>query len=100
MSNWQPKNLTGDPDVEEQIRQYYIKKKNKEEQNKVVFVEGIATESRKRVQFTIDNSYMYEIPEEEKRLYNRNMKKAYEKFYKADKIRRKQEEMQQQKYLN
>lgn len=62
MSNQQPKDLTGNPDIEEQIRQYYVKKKAKEEQNKIIFIEGIATEPRKRVEFTIDNSNMFEIP--------------------------------------
>lgn len=100
MSNWQPKDLTGNPDVEEQIRQYYVKKKAEEEQNKVVFVKGVATEPRKRVEFTIDNSDMFEIPQEEKNLYNRNMEKAYKRFYRADKIRRKHEKMEQQTYSN
>lgn len=37
MSNWQPPDLTGDPEIEEQIRQYYIKKKYRNQG--VVFVE-------------------------------------------------------------
>lgn len=95
---YQIQDLTGNPMVEEQIRQYYIKKKAREEQNKVVFTEGVATRPRERVEFTIDNSYMYDITADEKELYNRNMNKAWEKHYKADKVRRKYEELQKQEY--
>lgn len=86
--------LTGNPKVEEQIRQYYIKKKAKEERNRVVFTEGVANREPERVEFTIDNSYLYNITAEERELYNRNYHKACEKHLKADKIRRKYEERQ------
>ena len=90
--------LTGNPLVEEQIRQYYIKKKFKEEQNQIVFTEGVANRPRERVDFTIDNTYMYDITAEERQLYNRNNQKAWEKHYKADKVRKKYEEIQKETY--
>lgn len=98
MTNWQPVDLTGDPAVEEQIRQYYIRKKAKEDRLKVVFREGVATEPRQRVEFTIDNSYMHEVSKEELDIHNRNNSKAWERYYKGDKIRRRYEDRQREEY--
>lgn len=83
--------LTGDPIVEEQIRQYYVMKKGKEERLKVEFVEGVETRERERAKFTIDNSYVLEVPQEEMELYNRNNSKAWSRHEKADKTRRRLE---------
>lgn len=86
--------LTGDPIVEEQIRQYYVKKKL----NQVAFSEGVANRERERVQFNIDNSYLHKISADELELYNRNYLKACNKHYKADKIRKQYEERQREEY--
>lgn len=83
--------LTGDPATEEAIRQYYVKKKLKEDLLKVVFVEGVETRERERAKFTIDNSYVLEIPTEEMELYGRNQSKAWNRHDKADKTRRRLE---------
>lgn len=99
MSNWQPIDSTGDPAVEEQIRQYYLKKKYKENFNKVVFAEGIATEERRRVEFSIDNSYLHKVSDEDKELYNRANSTAWDKYYKGDKTRRRYEEQQREDYI-
>ena len=69
----QIRDLTGNPEVEEAIRKYYINKKMKE----VAFVEGVVNKQRERVDFTIDNWYQ-----------------------KSDKIRRKYEEQQAEEYSN
>lgn len=98
MSNWQPANLQGNPEVEEQIRQYYIRKKQQEQQKKIVFVEDRFGNRKRNQNFTIDNSYMHKIPKDELELYNRNNLKAQERYYKADKIRRRYEEEQKQEY--
>lgn len=100
MSNWQPANLQGNPEVEEQIRQYYIRKKQQEQQKKIVFVEDRFGNRKRNQDFTIDNSDMHRISQEEKELYNRNNYKAQERYYKADKIRRRYEEEQKQEYAN
>lgn len=96
MSSWQPPDLTGDPKVEEQIRQYYNKKKYKNQD--VVFVEGVATEERKRVEFTIDNSHLHKVSVEEKELHNRTNSTAWNKHYKADKVRKRYENQQKEEY--
>ncbi len=100
MSNWQPTDLTGDPKVEEQIRQYYVKKKYKEELQKVKFIEGIATEPRKRVEFTLDNSHLHKVSDEAKTLHNRANSTAWDKYYKGDKVRRRYEDQQKEEYIS
>ena len=85
--------LTGDPAVEEQIRQYYIKKRNQ-----VRFTEGVETRERNRAKFTIDNSQVLTLTEKELEVYNRNISKAWDKHYKADKSRRRYEEQQKLEY--
>lgn len=80
--------LTGDPEVEEQIRQYYVKKKYKEDLQKVAFVEGVATREKERAEFTIDNTNTLKISIEELELYSRNNSKAWKRHYKSDKTRR------------
>lgn len=85
------KDLTGNPAVEEEIRKYYIKKKRKEEQNKVCFVEGVTMRERKRAQFTIDNSDLVKVSEEDLTFYNLSNEKAWKDYYKKDKARRKRE---------
>ncbi len=92
--------LTGDPIVEEQIRQYYVKKKAKEEQNKVIFTEGVANREKERVKFTIDNSNTLKISAEELELYNKNNAKAWDKYYKGDKTRKRYESQQTEDYSN
>ena len=92
--------LTGDPIVEEQIRQYYIKKKYKEELLKVSFTEGIATEPRERVEFTIDNSYMQHVTEEDKQLLERGNSMAWRNYNKAERLRKKYEEEQTEDYAS
>lgn len=98
MSNWQPIDLTGDPVVEEQIRQYYNRKKYKNQD--VVFCEGVATEPRKRVKFAIDNSQIQKVSDDNTMLHNRANSTAWDKYYKGDKIRRKYEEKQSQEYID
>ena len=98
MSNWQPPDLTGNPEIEEQIRQYYNKKKYKNQD--VVFTEGVANEERKRAEFTIDNSHLHKVSDEDKHLYNRANSTAWDKYYKGDKIRRKYEEQQKEEYTS
>lgn len=97
MSNWQPPDLTGNPEIEEQIRQYYNRKKYKNQE--VVFTEGVATEPRQRAEFTIDNSHLHKISTEDKELYNRANSTAWDKYYKGDKVRRKYEEEQKESYI-
>lgn len=96
MSNWQPIDLTGDPKIEAQIREYARKKYNRHE---VVFVEGYANRERQRAEFTIDNSYLHRVDESELEAYNRNNSKAWERHYKADAIRRRYEELQAKSYI-
>lgn len=98
MSSWQPVDLTGNPEVEEQIRQYYVKKKYKNQS--VSFVEGIATEPRKRADFTIDNSYLHNVSAEDKELYNRAKSVAWDKYYKGDKTRKRYENQQKEDYIS
>lgn len=95
MSNWQPTDLTGDPEVEKQIREYARKKYGRPE---IIFVEGIANRERKRAEFTIDNSYMQKVSNEDMELHNRVNSTAWKKYYKADKIRKRYEEEQIQSY--
>lgn len=85
MSSWTPEDLAGNVVVEEQIRQYYVKKKSKE--LKVIFTEGIATEPKTRVEFTIDNSDMQKVIESDMELHNRINSTAWSKFYKGNKAR-------------
>ena len=98
MSNWQSIDLTGDPEVEEQIRQYYNRKKYRNQG--VCFVEGIANEPRERVEFTIDNSYLQKVSSEDAELHNRANTKAWSKYYKGDKVRRRYEEQQKEDYIS
>ena len=98
MSNWQPPDLTGNPEVEEQIRQYYNRKKYKNPD--VVFAEGVATEERRRSEFSIDNSYLHKVSDEDKKLYNRANSVAWEKHYKGDKIRKRYEDQQKEEYTS
>lgn len=98
MSSWQPPDLTGNPEVEEQIRQYYNRKKYKNPD--VVFTEGVATEPRKRVEFTIDNSYLHKVSDEDMKLYNKSKSTAWDKYYKGDKVRRRYEEQQKEDYTS
>ena len=100
MSSWQPTDLTGDPIVEEQIRQYYVKKKYKEKLQKVKFTEGIATEPRKRVEFTLDNSYLHKVSDDAMELHNRANSTAWDRHYKGDKVRRRYEEQQKEEYIS
>ncbi len=100
MSNWQPLDLTGNSEIEEQIRQYYIKKKAKEQQKKIVFVEDRFGKRERNQDFTIDNSHLYKITSEEKELYNRNNYKAQERYYKADKARKRYEEQQKEECIS
>ena len=85
--------LTGDPEVEEQIRQYYVKKKHKEESQKVVFVEGVATREMERVVFTIDCNH--KALDEDIIEMERQNKKAWDRYYKGEKARRKHEKSQE-----
>lgn len=98
MSKWNPVDLTGDPKVEEAIRQYYNRKKYKENLTKVVFVEGYANKERKRVDFSIDNSHSQIVSDEAMLIHNRAKTKAWERHYKADKLRTAYEEMQVEEY--
>lgn len=98
MSKWQPIDLTGNPEIEEQIRQYYNRKKYKKPD--IVFAEGVATEERKRSEFTIDNSYLHKISVEDKELHNRANSTAWNKHYKADKVRKRYEEQQKEDYTS
>lgn len=98
MSNWQPPDLTGNPEIEEQIRQYYNRKKYKNQE--VVFTEGVATEPRQRAEFTIDNSYMHKVSEDDMNSHNRAISTAWGKYYRGDKIRRKYEEQQKESYTS
>ncbi len=98
MSSWNPVDLTGDPKVEEQIRQYYNRKKYRNQN--VVFTEGIATEPRKRVEFTLDNSYLHKVSPDAMELHNRANSTAWDKYYKGDKVRRRYEEQQKEEYLS
>lgn len=90
--------LTGDPIIEEQIRQYYVRKKVKEEQGKVIFTEGVATREKERVKFTIDN--LQKVSAEELELYNKNNTKAWSKYYKGDKARKRYENQESEDYSN
>lgn len=87
--------LTGDPEVEEQIRQYYIRKREKEDRLKVVFTKGVATRERSKAQFTIDNSHVVKVSDEDLTELERQNKKAWDRHYKGDKVRRKHEENQE-----
>lgn len=90
--------LTGNPTVEKAIRDYAKLKMDK--QNQVVFVEGVANRERKRINFSINNNYLHKINKEELELYNRNNSKAWERHYKADKTRRRYEELQIDEYIS
>ena len=98
MSNWQPPDMTGDPEIEEQIRQYYIRKKFKNQN--VVFTEGVAIEERQRAEFTIDNSYLHKVSEEDMDSHNRASSVAWDKYYKGDKVRKRYEEQQKDDYTS
>lgn len=98
MSSWQPIDLTGDPLVEEQIRQYYNRKKYRNQE--VFFTEGVANEKRERVEFTVDNSHLQRVSLEDAELHNRSNNKAWNKYYKGDKVRRRYEEEQKEDYTS
>ena len=98
MSSWNPIDLTGDPIVEEQIRQYYNRKKYRNQN--VVFTEGIATEPRERVEFQIDNSHLQNVSESVMELHNRANSTAWDKYYKGDKARRRYEDQQKEEYIS